>query len=390
MPDQDKEALQTLIDNNIQEIFRLDARNRMIGEPQGFTFGNATKFKWHNFTSVSFDMETTTERFINDIGDAETVQQVYEIRVYRDSETGPWNRLVASESANNRTVLSTKRYSASERENLKSFEMLLQTRLAEAKWASFEPLNMPEMKDNFDVMTFVHNTFMSGDAASIENVLYHMLPSFYFEKPDFKVLTRDGSDLVNRILANTVSNDFIYKNQYCEFPELKERGNGYLDYWNKNKTAYTRLEIGTEHNKWKLGGIAMYVIQVPDQARQIEASACGSGKLSAVQRGDREGVSKLKKNQMVLAYYETDGFWYPATYLDYANYYYDVQYSIDNSKGKVRKVVPFTVEAGDVAYIKLNNGQIAECVIKSVSGKNVVIEFSGQDVTVKTIGLMFK
>ena len=390
MPDPNKEELQALIQSNLQEIFRLAARNRMIGEPQAFVFGNNTKFKWHSFRSVSFEMETVIESFINDIGDAEKVRQSYEIRVYRDGDTGPWNRLVASESANNRTVISTKRYTAAERENLKSFEMILQTRLADEKWATFKPLNMPEMKDAYDVMTYVHGVFMSGDKNLIENVLYHMLPSFYFEKPDFKVLTRDGADMVNKILASTVSNDFIYKNQYCEFPELKERGSGYLDYWNKNKTAYTRLEIGTEEGKWKLGSITMYVIQVPEQARQIEAAACGNGQLSAVQRGEREGVSKLKKNQMVLAYYDSDGYWYPATYLSYGNYWYDVQYSIDNSKGKVRKVVPFDPQAGDIAYVKLTDGSIVEVEIVSVSGNNAVIKAGESQATVKIAGLMFK
>lgn len=390
MPDPNKEELQVLINNNMQEIFRLAARNEIIGEPQGFTFGSATKFKWHTFQSVSFEMESTYERFINDIGDAEKVRQSYEIRVYRDTETGAWNRLIASESANNRTVISTKRYSTAERENLKSFEMILQTRLADEKWASFKPLNMPAMKDAYDVMTYVHSIFMSGDAALIENMMYHMLPSFYFVKPDFKVLTREGNELVGKTLAATVSDDFIYKNQYCEFPELKERGNGYLDYWNKNKTAYTRLEIGNEEGKWKLGKVTIYVIQIPEKARQIESAACGNGKLSAVQRGEREGVSNLKKNAWVLAYYESDGYWYPATYLTYSNSYFQVQYNVDNSKGNVRKAVPFTPQSGDMAFVKLNDGSIIEVEIVSVSGQNAVIKAGGSEATVKIAGLMFK
>jgi hypothetical protein len=390
MPDPNKDELIQFIENNLHEIFRLSARNRMIGMPGKFTFGANPKFKWHTFNSVSFEAETIFESYTSDVGDAEKVRQSFEIRIYRDNETSPWNRLIASESANNRTVLSTKKYSADEREKLQSFELLLQSKQAEQKMASFKPLNLPEMKDMFDVMNYIHAQFMTADASHIENVLYQFLPSFYFEKSAVGVLNREGKDLVEKTIKATASGDYIYKNQYCETAELKERGNGYIDYWNKNKTAYTRLEVGTEEGKWKLGNITIYVISVPDQARQIESANCGSGGLSAVQRGDREGVAKLKKNEWVLAYYDSDGYWYPAFYVQYSNYYYDVQYFMDNAKGKVRKVVPFKPEVGDKAFVKLQSGNLAEVTIKKVSGFDVVIDFNGQDVDYKMSGLLFK
>ncbi len=390
MPDPNMDEIKTLIDDRIMDVFKLAARNEIIGRPSELTLAQPAKFKWRSFKSVSFEMETTLERYINSIGDAQTVKATYEFILHRDDELGPWVRMHASEERSKMTVISTKKYSASEREQLQSFELILQTELADKKWASFKPLHEPEMKDMFDVMNFVHGVFMSANPGLIENVLYNYIPSFYFVKPDFKVLTREGGELVEKVLGQTCSNDFIYKNQFCEFPELKEQGNGYIDYWNKNKTAYTRLEIGTEHGKWKLGGITIYVISVPDKAREIESAACGDGRLSTVQRGEREGVSNLRKKAMVLAYYETDGYWYPATYLNYSNSYFEVQYLIDQSKGNVRKAIPFLIEPGDKAFVKLNNGSIAEVTIVSVSGENAVIDFNGSEVTFKVIGLMFK
>lgn len=390
MPDPNREEVNAIIDERIMDVFKLAARNEIIGRPSALTFKQPAKFKWRSFYNVSFEMETTLERYISQIGDAQKVKATYEIILHRDDELGPWVRMHASEERSKMEVLSTKKYSASEREQLQSFELILQTELAEKKWASFKPLNVPEMKDMFDVMNYIHGVFMSANPKLIENVLYNFIPSFYFVKPDFKVLTREGGELVEKILGQTSSNDFIYKNQFCEFPELKEQGNGYIDYWNKNKTAYTRLEIGTEHGKWKLGGITIYVISVPDKAREIESAACGDGRLSTVQRGSREGVSNLKRNEMVLAYYETDGYWYPATYLNYSNSYFEVQYLIDKSKGNVRKAIPFSLEPGDKAFVKLNNGSIAEVTIVSVSGENAVINFAGSEVTFKVIGLMFK
>lgn len=389
MPDPDEKEILGLVASNMTEIFRLGIRNEIIGMPKPFEITPDNKFKWHTFNSVSFTASTSYERFINDIGDADLVNQIYTIRLYRE-ENGEWNRLIGDELGVGKKVLSTKKYSQTEREKLKSMEMILATSEAEKKWASIKPISFPEMKDIHDVKDFVHSYFYAGNATEIENLLYQMMASFYFVKPDFKVLTSDGKALIDKTLQATSTGEFLYKNQFCEYPEVKEVGNGYIDYWNKDKSAYARLDIGTENNQWKIGGITIYINSILDKAKVIEATPCGSGILSAVARGEREGVSKLKINDVVLAYYETDGFWYPSFYLGYSNYYYDVQYFMDNAKGKVRTAVPFTPTVGDKAYVKTQSGNLIEVTILSVKKYDVEIDFNGAKTPYKLSGLMFK
>lgn len=389
MPDPPKEEVQAMIESNLSEIFRLGIRNEIIGMPTAFEMTADNTFKWHTFNSVSFKAATTYERFINDIGDAERVKQVYSIRLYRE-DNGGWNKLIAGAESSGKTVLSTKKYTQAERENLKTLEMLLQTVEADKKWASIKPITFPAMKDMHDVKDFIHSYLYTGNATEIENLLYQMMASFYFVKPDFKVLTSNGKALIDKTLLATSTGEFLYKNQFCEHPEVKEVGNGYIDYWNKDKSAYTRLDIGKENNQWKIGGITIYINSILDKAKVIEATPCGSGVLSAVARGEREGVSKLKINDIVLAYYETDGFWYPSFYLGYSNYYYDVQYFMDNAKGKVRTAVPFTPTVGDKAYVKTQSGNLVEVTILSVKKYDVEIDFNGTKTPYKLSGLMFK
>lgn len=389
MPDPDEKEILSYIENNLSEIFRLGIRNEIIGMPKPFEITPDNNFKWHTFNSVSFTASTSYERFINDIGDAELVNQVYTIRLYRE-ENGSWNKLIGDEFGVVKKVLSNKKYSQAERENLKTMEMIYLSAESEKKWATFKPLSLPAMKDLHDVKDFLHAQFMTADKNNIEGLLYQMMAAYYFVKPDFKVLTADGSALIEKIIASTSTGEFIYKNQYCVSPELKEVGNGYIDYWNKDKSAYTRLEIGTENNQWKIGGITMYVISVLDKARSIEAAPCGSSVLSAVARGEREGVSKLKPNDVVLAYYETDGYWYPSFYLGYNDFYYDVQYFMDNAKGKVRKAVPYTPIVGDKGYVKTQSGNMVEVTILSVKKFDVEIDFNGTKTPYKLSGIMFK
>lgn len=389
MPDPDEKELLGLVALNMSEIFRLGTRNEIIGVPSEFKIAKNNKYVWHTINSVSFKATTSYERLYNNIGDAETVEQVYTIRMYRE-ENDNWNKFNGSADADGKTVVSTKKYTQSELANLKSYEMILATAEAEKKWASMKPIRFPEMKDIHDVKDFIHSYFYTGNETEIENLLYQMMASFYFVKPDFKVLTSDGKALIDKTLQATSSGEFLYKNQFCEHPEVKEVGNGYIDYWNKDKSAYTRLDIGTENNQWKIGGITIYINSILDKAKVIEATPCGSGVLSAVARGEREGVSKLKINDIVLAYYETDGFWYPSFYLGYSNYYYDVQYFMDNAKGKVRTAVPYTPTVGDKAYVKTQSGNLVEVTILSIKKYDVEIDFNGTKTPYKLSGLMFK
>jgi hypothetical protein len=392
MPDPDRNEVIKFVNDNVHEIFRSGQRNQIIGMPGKFELKSDEKFVWKSFDRVEFNVWCTYERFINDIGDAEKITEAFLVRMYRD-DNGPWNRLNAGNPTveNGKQVLSTKKYSAAERANIQSFEMLIQTELAEKVWANLAPISIPNFNDIYGVMEFVHGVFMEGDARKTEALLYNMLASFHFVGPDFKVLSRDGAELIPSVMSKVATGEFLYKNQYCPMAEVKEVGNGYIDYWNKDKSAYTRLSVGQEDGKWKLGGITIYMITDLNKARTVEAAACSKTKLSAVERGERKGAASLKAKETVLAFYESDGFWYPATYLSYSNYYFQVQYLIDNSKSSVRKAIPFSVEEGDVAYVKLNDGSIAEIVIHKVVNKDVVeVDFSGQKVQLKVAGLMFK
>lgn len=392
MPDPDRNELMQFVNENVTEIFRLGQRNQIIGIPGEFEIKANEKFVWKSFDRIEFNAWVTYERFINDIGDAEKVTEAFLIRMYRD-DNGPWNRINAGNPTveNGKQIISTKKYSASERATIRTFEMLMQTELADKVWSNLAPLTLPSFNDIYGVMEFVHGVFMEGDAKKTESLLYNMLASFHFVAPDFKVLSRDGQELIPSVMNKVATGEFLYKNQYCPMPEVKEVGNGSIDYWNKDKSAYTRLSIGQENGKWKLGGITIYMITDLNKAKTVEAAACAKTQLSAVERGERKGTAQLKVKETVLAFYESDGFWYPATYLSYSNYYFQVQYLIDNSKSSVRKAIPFSIEVGDVAYVKLNDGSIAEIVIHKVVSKDVVeVDFSGQKVQLRTAGLMFK
>lgn len=388
MPKPNKEEVLAFLNKNILEVFRT-SKSEIVGKPSAIDLPTNTAYTWDSYDNVSFNVESTYEILINNIGDAETVKQPYEIRLY-GKDGGNWEKMNASKASEGKAVLSKKKYTRPELENIETFQMILDREESDKKWASLPKLTIPEFKDMYGVMEFVHQIFMEANALKTESLLYNMLSSSHFRKPDFRVPSRDGSELIPSVIGKVATGDFLYKDQFCPMPEIKETGTGYIDYWNKDKSSYARISVGTENGKWKLGGVGIYIISNPEKAKALTALPCTKTSLSAIERGERESIATLKPNSLVLAFYESDGLWYPAFYKSYANYYFDVQYLIDNSKGKVRKVIPFSPQVGDKALVKLQSGNLQEITIKSVNNYDLVIDFNGKDTPYKVSGLLFK
>ncbi|MCG9911314.1 MAG: hypothetical protein MH137_08425 [Flavobacteriales bacterium] len=388
MPDPKKEEVLPVVNASKNLLLKADA-NRIIGTPGNFDVAPGTKYVWKNFDDVEFEVVVKFERFINDIGDAETVNQKYRITLQgKDGEN--WQKVHPSFRETDREVLSTKKYSQAERANMKTYDHVLATEEAEKVWAQIKPMNVPDFKDMYEAMDFMHPLFMEGTENSIRNLLYNMLSSSYFRRPDFKVPTQEGTELMNSVMTKVVTGEFLYRDQYCSMPEVKETGTNSIDWWNKDKSAYSRITMVKEEGKWKIGGITMYLISELEKANRVASVTCSKSSLTPIERGERAGVSSLKANDVVLAYYESDGLWYPSFYLSYSNYYYSVQYFVDNKKGMVRKVIPCILEPGDKALVKTTSGGLAEVTIVSINKFDVVIESGGQQINYKMSGLMFK
>jgi hypothetical protein len=76
----------------------------------------------------------------------------------------------------------------------------------------------------------------------------------------------------------------------------------------------------------------------------------------------------------VLGYYEQDGFWYVASLQGAANSYYSVHFLYDNTKGQIRKVVPFTLEVGDKAFYNMDGKGTNPVLVTAINGDKVTIK----------------
>lgn len=390
MPDPNKAEVIAFLDAKMSEIF-VASKYDFIDKPASFQLAPEIKFEWLSFTHFSFIAFTTYSTMPDGKNISENIKHFRRISIYAD-EQGNWEKAIASAPGDRveREILSKKEYSSTEKSQLLSWGEKVDRIEAEAIWASLPKMEIPNFKDVYEAAEFVNGIFLEGDEAKTRALLYYMMPQSGFRAPDFRALSRWGNDFTQKIIPLVALNEFRYGDQYCPTVDVKNVQDGNIDIYNKDKSTYTRFSFGLENGTWKIFDITSYVLTDPEIANRLKATECSKTSLSVLERGTREGNANLKVKDYVLAYYESDGLWYPAFYLGYENYYYSIQYFMDNSKGKVRKAVPLNLQAGDIAYVKTQSGTLVEVVVKSVNGTDVVIVFNGQDTPYKMSGLLFK
>lgn len=390
MPDPNKAELIKYLDSKMSEIFA-SYKYTLIDKPASFQFTEDSKFEWLSFTQVIFTVYTTYSTLPDGKNKSETIKHFQRIRLYSD-ENGEWIKVISDAPSDRveREIVSTKQYTDTEKSQLLSWGEKVDRIEAEKIWASLPKMEIPTFKDVYEAAEFVNAVFLEGDALKTRALLYYMMPQSGFRAPDYRALSRWGYDFTEKVIPLIAGNEFLYRDQYCATLDVKNVQDGDIDLFNKEQSTYTRFSFGIENGAWKIFDITSYILTDPEIANRLKSTTCSKTSLSVVERGTRAGASNFNVKDYVLAYYESDGLWYPAFYLGYENYYYSIQYFMDNSKGKVRKAIPLDLQPGDIAYVKTQSGALVEVVVKSVSGTDVVIVFNGQDTPYKMSGLLFK
>lgn len=387
MPAPNKEGILTFLNANKSEIFT--NKYSYLSEPQGFELVPTGKLVWLDFDRIQLEVTTTYEKITSTIS-TEKIKAKLKIIVY-GKDGGSWTKAqtTGGKELDSEVLLEKKKYSVEELEKINTWGDQVDLKEAMVAWARIKPLTVPAFKTVFEAASFVNDILIEGDDMKVRSLMYYMSPSDAFKAPERKVFTRYGKERYEKIMTAAVNGDYLYKEQYCSLIDVKESTQSSVDVYNKDRSSYCRFEFGLENNAWKLTGATMYVLQ-GEVGTKLKSLPCTKTSLGTVERGTQQELSKLKVKDHVLAYYESDKLWYPAFYLGYENYYYNIQYFMDNSKGKVRKIVPMEILAGDKAFVKLQDGSLKEVTIKSVNGTDVVIDFNGQNTNYKMSGLFFK
>lgn len=388
MPDPNKQEVLAFINANKSELFV--NKNTYLGEPEDFVFAEPVSFKWLSFDRVQFDAITKFEEITSNFT-TEVFSEKKRINIY-GKDGSNWNKVIGEKinEIDAKKSIEKKKITAEELELKNTWGEKLDLEIAMNIWSNLDPMNIPVFQDVYQASNFVNEILLTGDERKIQSLLFNMFPQEAFKAPEYKAFSRWGSDFYHKMMNATTSGNYLFKDQFCKVLDVKQAGQDYVDFYNKDQSSYCRFTFGVDQKgQWKLIETIMNVLQ-DSKGAEFKAMECSKKSITAVERGTQIGVGKLKVKDYVLAYYESDRMWYPCFYLGYENSYYDVQYFIDNSKGKVRKAIPMDIQVGDKAFVKTQSGALVEVTVKSINGLDVVIDFNGQDTAYKVSGLLFK
>lgn len=385
MPNPSAEELNNLLQSKLTEVIRNG--ESVIGMPEGLEITENTPYIWHDLNSLSF-MATAkfTER--SNYTTLRTIQQNYEIRLYRDNPDAKWTRIFAKRQEDP-TILETKTYTSDEIDGMKTMNYLFAEQQASATLKRLPKVESPKISDVSQMFDYVGTLLMEGDADLAEAKLRAVLANHFFAQNDRLIPTNSGQALIDAV-RNAVSANQGYAYQYCGIPDEKERGNTYVVWYNKDRSNFSRLGVTQNGSALQLSELDVRIASDAAKKKELSVIPCTTLKLGPVRRGERK-ISDMKNGDVVLGYYEQDGFWYVAKLIGYQNNYYNVHYLFDNTKGNIRQAVPFTLEVGDRAFYNMDGTGTNPVEVIAVNGNNVTIRKNdGTELNTESRLLIFK
>ncbi|MBE2247751.1 MAG: hypothetical protein IAE67_10885 [Candidatus Competibacteraceae bacterium] len=264
IPNPTEAEIFTLINNNLREFLGNEYYSG-VGNLPVVSLCADPKWEWHSMNQVSFNVEYEVSTFT---GYTELTKEkvVRRLRLYRDTGGGqhnpnekkyikngwlPINTGSASRENEQCKVIDKKQVSDADKKNMPTFQMQDEQRKAQQQLASLGSLQIPTMTTDKQHIAYIHKMMREASRSEIELLLRSMLSSYYFEEGSNIVLNQNGTDF----LQNTLQAHEIYKDMFCEFPQVKHEQYGMMELFDRALQSKVRISLNQEGEKWKIGDI---------------------------------------------------------------------------------------------------------------------------------------
>ena len=194
--------------------------HRIVGDVREIRLADEPRWFWHTPTSVSFQMTTAYDAKTSDL-DVASVEQDYEVRLYRDDYQGPWLNFISTNRE--QRVLSTQRYSADEVRAMPTLASVNNEQQAQAALASLPQVEVPAFERGIDLIIHTHRLLRTATPEKFEAYLMQVLAPHYFIEGSTVQLNQRGADAINQNIERAFKKRGTYQQQYCQEPGV-DRG----------------------------------------------------------------------------------------------------------------------------------------------------------------------
>jgi hypothetical protein len=177
---------------------------------------------WHEPKSVSFKMLAKVDRVVGNT-DVETQQLTLDVRLYRDTFDGPWQRFLVSPDKYEPTG-QKKTYTYDEINKLMRLPQQVAEGAAKEAAAKLPKVTIPAFKDVTELARFVHAALRTGPRDRAEAILRAvLLPDAYVGGSTVQ-LSLNGQRMVSDALDTAFGTTVTYAQQYCAQAVMDLRG----------------------------------------------------------------------------------------------------------------------------------------------------------------------
>lgn len=218
IPNPTADEIMALVNADLSGLVSSYWYNRIVGDLRGLRLADDPQWTWHTPASVSFRMVVGYDAIISNT-EIETVDQVYEVRLYRDDHQSPWKPTFLS-TARERTQHAVKKHTADEVRAMKTLGMLDADRRAQAALDALPAVEVPAFASAEALATHTYGVLHTATAAELEAYLIRVLaPSFFVEGSTVQLNGR-GADMVNHNVERAHGKQAPFSKLYCRTPSV--------------------------------------------------------------------------------------------------------------------------------------------------------------------------
>lgn len=280
-----------------QKIYEIQEPLRFADEPKIF---------WYSPNSVSLLLKTKIALVDSDVA-AREVNQVYQVRFYRDNPKSEWKNFVATKETSHKEnqVFSerTINYVQAERLRRKSLAYSINEQNAKAAKAMGPTVDVNNITNMQQLATLVHNTMHKGTPDELKATLTQLFARNLMVDGSTVQVNGLGEQMINKAIEVAYKGDGTYAMQYCPTPNIdpkrsnekhiyimggmdkvvtlisgiEEKG-AYINGVAQNTWKITNIDVGTRQDEDALAYFASFT----DKSKMCDknsASVSSNGKL---------------------------------------------------------------------------------------------------------------
>ncbi|MBK8312126.1 MAG: hypothetical protein IPL04_15680 [Chitinophagaceae bacterium] len=182
----------------------------------GPTLVKDKNFTWNNPNQVLFFMKINAD-VIETNTIIQTVEQEYEVRLYRDIIKDPWKSFMATSGGANTKVLSTLEVTEGKMRELekKTLAYTMAEEIALKEVAGLPELKVPDFNTGKEMADFFHDLLRNGNPELLKVAMLKTLAPHLMVDGSKTQFSWQGKEIYDKTVKEAFGGDMKYKDQYC-------------------------------------------------------------------------------------------------------------------------------------------------------------------------------